>query len=117
MKFILSTLVLAAGGFLSQLAFAGYLDFSPNWTAPSTESMSERKASNVVSQCRDVQTYSNLAGVTTGAMVVAGPHTTPTDNKMHLTVRLYKNNNHEKSCHVYTGKNLDYASCNCVYKD
>ncbi|PJG57645.1 hypothetical protein [Aeromonas cavernicola] len=98
-------------------AMAAYLDFSSNWSAPSTQPMSKKAASNVVMQCRVVATYSNLAGDKSGAMVVAGPHETATDKKTHLTVRLYKNNVHEKSCHVYTGKNLDYSSCNCEYVD
>ena len=99
--------------FSSPLAMAGYLDFSPNWDAPSTERMSKRSATNVVMKCKTVATYSNMAGDRSGAMVVAGPHTTATDKNLHLTVRLYKNNVHQKSCHVYTGKNLDYSSCNC----
>lgn len=103
--------------FGSQPAMAAYLDFSTNWDAPSTKPMSKRAATNVVMQCKTVAAYSNMAGARSGAMVVAGPHETATDKKTHLTVRLYKDNVHEKSCHVYTGKNLDYSSCSCEYVD
>jgi uridine phosphorylase len=103
--------------FSSQPAMAAYLDFSTNWSAPSTHEMSKKKATNVVMQCKTVSTYSNMAGTRSGAMVVAGPHETGSDKNTHLTVRLYKDNVHQKSCHVYTGKNLDYSSCNCEYVD
>jgi hypothetical protein len=110
----LAAVVLAFSSLPSQ---AGGLNFSANWATPSTVNMSKKVATNVVSKCNNVSTYTNLKGNTSYATVVAGPHTTPTDNKLHLTVRLYKNNNHEKSCHVYTGKNNAYASCDCVYTD
>lgn len=100
-----------------QPAIAAYLGFSTNWDAPSTKSMSKRAATNVVMQCKSVAAYSTMAGARSGAMVVAGPHETAADKKTHLTVRLYKDNVHEKSCHVYTGKNLDYSSCGCEYID
>jgi uridine phosphorylase len=103
--------------FSSPPAMAAYLDFSTNWDAPSTKPMSKRAATNVVMQCKTVAAYSNMAGARSGAMVVAGPHETATDKKTHLTVRLYKDNAHAKSCHVYTGKNLDYSSCGCEYVD
>ena len=97
---------------------AGYLDFSGNWQSPSTVDMSKRAASNCVSTCKTIQAYSNKAGRTTGAMVVAGPHTTDTDNKLHLTVRLYDGGNHVKSCHVYVGKNNRCnGNCSCEYVD
>jgi hypothetical protein len=98
-------------------AFAGYLSFSANWTAPSTVPMSKGAATSVVGKCPTVQTYSNMAGANNGATVVAGPHTTQADHNLHLTVRLYKNGKHEKSCHVYVGKNNAYTSCSCVYTD
>jgi len=50
-------------------------------------------------------------------MVVAGPHSTQSDAKVHLTVRLYKNCHRYKSCHVYTGKNNSFASCSCECVD
>ena len=96
---------------------AGYLDVSTNWSAPATVPMSKGTALSVVSKCKSVSAYSNMAGATTGAMVVAGPHPTPTDAKIHLTVRLYKGSHHDKSCHVYTGKNNSFASCSCEYVD
>lgn len=96
---------------------AGYLNFSGGWTAPSTVSMSQRTATNVVSKCKNVSTYKGLKGNTSGATVVAGPHTTQGDHKLHLTVRLYKNNHHDKSCHVYVGKNNAYSGCSCNYTD
>lgn len=98
-------------------ARAAYLDVSGNWSAPSTVPMSKGTALSVVSSCAAVQAYKNMAGTGSGAMIVAGPHTTATDNKVHLTVRLYKNNNHDKSCHVYVGKNNSYASCSCEYTE
>jgi hypothetical protein len=98
-------------------AFAGYLNFSGNWTAPSTVPMSKGAATGVVGKCATVQTYSNMAGANNGATVVAGPHTTQGDHNLHLTVRLYKNGAHTKSCHVYVGKNNAYTSCSCVYTD
>lgn len=110
--------ILALAVVLSPLAaHAGYLDFSGNWDAPATVAMSKRAASSVVSSCPAVQAYSGMAGKTSGAMVVAGAHPTPTDSKVHLTVRLYKNNHHDKSCHVYIGKNNAFASCGCEYVD
>lgn len=117
MKSIISAVITVMLMVCSQSALASYLDFSPNWSAPATKPMSKKAAANVVMQCKTVAAYSNMAGDKSGAMVVAGPHETPTDKKTHLTVRLYKNNAHEKSCHVYTGKNLDYSSCNCEYVD
>ncbi|MDE1714919.1 hypothetical protein PWG14_20740 (plasmid) [Chromobacterium amazonense] len=101
----------------SHNAMAGYLDFSSNWDAPSTKPMSKKAASNVVMQCSAVKAYYSMAGQTSGAMVVAGPHETPTDKNTHLTVRLYKNNKHEKSCHVYVNTKLEYTSCSCEYVD
>lgn len=93
--------------------YAGYLDFSGNWDYPSDVNMSKRKASSIASQCEAVSAYSNKAGDNSGAMIVAGPHTTETDKKLHLTVRLYKLGHHEKSCHVYINSKSQYASCNC----
>ncbi|MGY6037814.1 hypothetical protein [Aeromonas sp. AE23HZ002T15] len=117
MKTIISAVITAMLLVCSQSALAAYLDFSPNWDAPSTKPMSKRAATNVVMQCKTVAAYSNMAGARSGAMVVAGPHETATDKKTHLTVRLYKDNVHQKSCHVYTGKNMDYSSCGCEYVD
>ena len=98
-------------------AFAGYLNFSGNWSAVSTVPMSKGAATSVVNQCSNVQTYANMAGANNGATVVAGPHTTTTDHNLHLTVRLYKAGAHTKSCHVYIGKSNAYTSCSCVYVD
>jgi hypothetical protein len=98
-------------------AFAGYLTFSGNWTAPSTVPMSTRTATKVVHKCPTVQTYRNLPAANTGATVVAGPHTTQADHNLHITVRLYTTGVHTKSCHVYVGKNNAYTSCSCVYAD
>jgi hypothetical protein len=110
-----AALLIALASLSSQ---AGYLDFSANWAAPATVAMSKGAAQSCVMTCANIQTYSNLAGKTSGATVVAGPHTTPTDNKVHLTVRLYKTGHHEKSCHVYTGKNNSCnGNCSCVYVD
>ncbi|MDP6925239.1 MAG: hypothetical protein R2568_05085 [Candidatus Scalindua sp.] len=101
-----------------EIKLAGYLDFSTNWSAPSTVDMSKRSAENCVMTCKNISTYSNLSGNKSGAMVVAGPHTTSTDNKLHLTVRLYKDGAHTKSCHVYVGKNNRCdGNCNCNYVD
>ncbi|MBL0907057.1 hypothetical protein G5645_03530 [Pectobacterium carotovorum] len=114
-KVVRSLLVSSVFIFTSTVAHAGYLDFSSNWNAVSTVDMSKRSAENVVKQCNTVSSYANMPGTTTGAMVVAGPHTTATDKNMHLTVRLYKNNKHEKSCHVYINTKQQYTSCNCEY--
>jgi hypothetical protein len=103
-------------GFVPQ-SHATYLDFSGNWEVPATVKMSKKAAQSVVSQCRVVSNYSNMAGTRSGAMVVAGAHSTREDKNVHLTVRLYKNGNHDKSCHVYTDKNNSYASCACKYVD
>jgi hypothetical protein len=119
MKVFLRTMLAAAVAvsLWSSASQAGYLDVSANWSAPSTVPMSKKAALSVVGECTTASVYANMAGKTSGAMIVAGPHTTPTDKKTHLTVRLYKSNDHEKSCHVYTGKNNSFASCSCEYKD
>jgi hypothetical protein len=95
---------------------AGYLNVSGNWKAPASAPMSKGTALSVAGSCKNISTYSNLSG-NSGATIVAGPHTSPTDSLLHLTVRLYKNGSHEKSCHVYIGKNNSFSSCNCVYTD
>ncbi len=94
-------------------ARAGYLDVSTNWDAVSTVPMSKRAAIGEVGKCKTVQAYQGMGGQA-GAVIVAGPHTTDTDNKLHLTVRLYDTGgNHQKSCHVYVGKNNAFTSCSC----
>lgn len=98
---------------LSIEARAGYLDFSPNWSAPATVPMTKRKAVNIVSRCNSVSAYANKSGENTGAMVVAGPHQTKTDHVTHLTVRLYKQGRHEKTCHVHINDKRQYQDCSC----
>jgi hypothetical protein len=109
--------VLAAFPLFCSDAYAAYLDVSPGWKIPQTVAMSEKTAISVVSECKAVSAYSNFSGKSSGSMIVAGPHPTETDAKIHLTVRLYKKGTHEKSCHVYIGKNNKFSSCNCLYVD
>lgn len=79
--------------------------------------MSKSQAKRVAGKCNIVHAYVSKGGKA-GATIVAGPHATPTDSKIHLTVRLYdEQGKHTKSCHVYTGKNSSFASCNCEYID
>jgi hypothetical protein len=97
-------------------AQAGYLDVSSNWSAVSTIPMSKSAAKSVVASCSNVQARSN-GKAKSGAMVVAGPHAS-SDKKIHLTVRLYnEQGKHDKSCHVYIGKNNAFTSCKCDYTD
>lgn len=49
--------------------------------------------------------------------MVAGVHPTAADKSPHIAIRLYKNTNHEKSCHVYIGKDNAFKSSNCEYSD
>ncbi len=101
--------------FSSSAVFSAYLDFSSNWNAVSTIPMSKRTASSVVNSCPTVQNYAMKNGDRSGAMVVAGPHTSNTDEHLHLTVRLYNNGIHERTCHVYVDQKGNFTSCKCFY--
>lgn len=95
-------------------AQAGYLDTSPNWKAPETIPLSKKKALNAAENCKTVSYYAyKIKGRNSGAMIVAGSHPTEEDPRVHLTVRLYNNNHHAKSCHVYIDNFGSYSGCNC----
>jgi hypothetical protein len=113
-----SSVVIVAFGvipFFTSQAYAGYLDVSGGWdTVPGiTIPMNQRKARNVAGKCRTVQAYENMSGTSSGAMIVAGVHKTQADHVDHLTVRLYKNGRHEKSCHVHVNSKSEYKDCSC----
>lgn len=103
----LATLILAMS------AQAGYLDTSPNWKAPETIPLSRKKALAAAESCKTVNYYAYKVKGNSGAMVVAGAHPTEEDPRVHLTVRLYRNNHHEKTCHVYIDNTGRYSGCQC----
>ncbi len=91
----------------------GYIDFSGNWNrVPEGEGISKRVARNIVGKCKEVQTFIEMPGDRSGAVIVAATHKTQSDHKSHLTVRLYKEGKHVKSCHVYVDKGR-FQRCNC----
>ena len=94
-------------------AHAGYIDTSGGWKQPQEQGMNRRHAVNIAGQCQQIKSRSANGGQA-GAMIVAGPHTTAEDPKVHLTVRLYnEQGQHDKSCHVYVNSKDQFSGCNC----
>ena len=92
---------------------AGYLDTSPNWSAPQQQPMSKRHVLAAAQKCGAVNARVSEGGKA-GAMIVAGPHATDEDKKTHITVRLYsKTGEHDRSCHVYVTRQNEFNGCNC----
>jgi len=101
--------------FSSSAVFSAYLDFTAPVLICVKYPLSKRTASSVVNSCPTVQNYAMKKGDRSGAMVVAGPHTSNTDEHLHLTVRLYNNGIHERTCHVYVDQKGNFTSCKCFY--
>jgi hypothetical protein len=100
-------------GLYAPPAEAGYLDTSPNWSAPQQQPMSKRHVLAKAQQCGAVNARVAEGGKA-GALIVAGPHPTNEDKKTHITVRLYnKNGEHDRSCHVYVTRQNEFNGCNC----
>lgn len=97
------------------LLSAGEVRFSSNWKSPQKEDgyfVSKRAISSLAQKCKTVQSYTN--GNNKEAVVVAGIHNNK--NSPHITVRLYRSNNREKTCHVYVQKKNDifkFRECSC----
>ncbi|MDY6469372.1 hypothetical protein SKM57_12385 [Acinetobacter faecalis] len=92
------------------VAFAGYLDTSPNWKAPQERPMSKQVALSIAAQCNHVENYVRK-NQNSGVMLVAGPHVSSTDNRLHLTLRLYEDNRHKATTHVYVNQQNKFSGC------
>lgn len=106
LKYLFSSILLS----VPMIVSAGYLDASPNWKAPQEQPMSKRVALSVAAQCNHVENYVRK-NKDSGAMLVAGPHISSTDNRLHLTLRLYEDNRHKATTHVYVNKLNNFTDC------
>lgn len=108
-----AVVILLAAALQAVPGLAGYLDTSPNWKAPQTVPMSKKTAIGVANRCSAIKARTAEGG-NAGTMIVAGPHPTAQDPKLHLTARLYDTRgNNDKSCHIYVNKIGVFQSCNC----
>ena len=105
-KYVLGVLVLAT----PLMASAGYLDASPNWKAPQSTPMSKKVALSISSECNHVENYVRK-NKDSGAMLVAGPHVSSTDTRLHLTLRLYEDKQHRATTHVYVSRDNSFKGC------